>query len=318
MKKYFIAAALLLPSSVFAECPLPALPGAIAVETAADCPWAEAARAMAGAEARSGDLAPVFSTYTPGLLAQLDADKADPALLRLWGESINFDELANGEIVSPAVLGFIAARLGAPAPRGRIMHAGAEHTYGYLFSQLPTKFGFKRARWVRPDIEEGLGLPKGSVGPAPAEGTLLSNVTCLAGGLALKGDKAAEKLLAKACAHSPAGIKKFRPAAGRARLSETVSLAGGRKVTLRTDLVPFLKPAGGNSRLLIYSVRDSALKHAYLVTAFPVNEGFVKSVTDPAGLGGNKPVQTRFNAYVEGFTGNAGLTGLRAVSYIKK
>ena len=319
MKKYFIAAALLLPSSAFAECPQPALPGAIAVETAADCPWAEAARSMAGADARSGDLAPVFSTYTPGLLAQLDADKANPALLKLWGESINYDELANGEIVSPAVLGFIAARLGAPAPRGRIMHAGAEHTYGYLFSQLPTKFGFKRARWVRPDIEEGLGLPAGSVGPAPSSGTLLSNVTCLAGGVALKGDKAAAPLLARACAHCPAAVKKFKPAAvGRARLSETVSLAGGRKVTLRTDLVAFLKPAGGNSHLLIYSVRDSALKHAYLVTAFPVNEGFVKSVTDPAGLGENKPVQTRYNAYVDGFTGNAGLTGLRAVSFTEK
>ncbi len=318
MKNIFLAAALLLPSCAFAECPQPAAPGAIAVETAADCPWAGAARALAESAARGGDLAPVFSAYTPGLLAQLDADKADPALLQLWGQSINFDELANGEIVSPAVLGFIAARLGAPAPRGRIMHAGAEHTYGYLFSLLPTRFGFKRARWVGPDIEEGLGLPKGSVDPSPTEGTLLSNVTCLAGGVALRGDKAARKLLALACAHSPAAVRKFRPAAVKlARLSETVSLPGGRKVTLRTDFVPFLKPAGGNSYLLIYSVRDSALKHAYLVTAFPVNEGFVKSVTDPAGLGRDKPVQTRYNAYVDGFTGVAGLKGLRAVSFIK-
>jgi hypothetical protein len=199
------------------------------------------------------------------------------------------------------------------------MHAGLEHTYGYLFSLLPTKFGFKRARWVRPDIEEGLGLPKGSVGPAPMQGTLLSNVTCLAGGLALRGDKGTGDLLAKACAHSPAAIKKFRPAAAtRPRLSETVSLPGGRKVTLRTDFVPFLNAAGGNTHLLVYSVSDSSMKRAYLVTAFPVNAGFVNSVTDPAGLGGDKPVQTRYNAYVEGFTGVAGLKGFRAVSFIKK
>ena len=319
MKKIFLAAALLLPSCAFAECPQIAAPGAIAVETAADCPWAGAARALGETATRSEDLTPVFSTYTPGLLTQMDADKINPSVLRLWGESVNFDELANGEIVSPAVLGFLAARLGAPAPRGRIMHAGAEHTYGYLFSLLPTRFGFKRARWVSPDIEEGLGLPKGSVGPAPAEGTLLANVTCLAGGLALRGDSAAEKLLAQACAHSPAAVKAFKPAAvKRQRLSETVSLPGGRKVTLRTDFVPFAKSSGGNTHLLIYSVRDSALKHAYLVTVFPVNEGFVKSVTDPAGLGKDKPVQTRYNAYVEGFTGDTKLKGLRAVSVVKK
>lgn len=313
MKRIFIAAAVLVPVGVFAECPRPAAPGDLAVETAADCPWAGAARALAETAGQGGDLSPVFGTYTPGLLAQLDADRKNPALLGLWGESVNFDELANGEIVSPAVLGFISARLGAAAPRGRIMHAGLEHTYGYLFSLLPTRFGFKRARWVLPAIEEGLGLPAGSAGPAPAEGTLLSNVTCLAGRIALRGDKAAGPPLARACAHSPAAIRKFRPAAVR-RLSETVSLPGGRTVALRTDFVPFLKPSGGNTHLLVYSVSDSALKHAYLVTAFPVGEGFVKNAADPAGLGVDKPVQTRYNAYVEGLTGAAGLKGLREVT----
>ena len=319
MKKTFFAVVLLLPSFVFAECPRQAAPGDIAAETAADCPWAEAARALNAKAALGEDLAPVFSAYVPGLLAQLDADKNNPGLLKLWGESINFDELANGEIVSPAVLGFISARLGAAAPRGRIMHAGLEHTYGYLFSLLPTKFGFKRARWVQPAIEEGLSLPAGSAGPAPAQGTLLSNVTCLAGGIALRGEKAAAPLLAQACANSPAPLKNLKPAASaRPRLLETVSLPGGRKVTLRTDFVPFHKPSGGNSHLLVYSVLDSALEHAYLVTAFPVNEGFVKNATNPAGLGKSKPVQTRYNAHVEGVTGVAGLKGLRSVSLAGK
>lgn len=316
MKNIFLAVSVLLaPAGAFGECPREAGPGDLAVETAADCPWAGAARALAETAGRGGDLEPVFGAHAPGLLAQLDADKGEPALLKLWGESINFDELAKGEIVPPAVLGFISARLGAAAPRGRIMHAGLEHTYGYLFSLLPTKFGFKRARWVLPAIEEGLGLPAGSAGPAPERGTLLSNVTCLAGGIALRGDKAAAPLLAGACAHSPAALRKFRAAAGRPRLSETVSLPGGRTVSLRTDFVPFLKPSGGNTHLLIYSVRDSALEHAYLVTAFPVGEGFVKNATDPAGLGENEPVQTRYNAYVEGVTGAAGLKGRRAVSF---
>jgi len=285
-----------------AECPLKSQPGDIAVETAADCPWAEAARAMRDQSAAGGDLQKVFETYTPGLLKQLASDKANPAALALWGRSVNFDELAHGVIVSTDILNFLAVSLDAPKPDGLIMHAGLDHTYGYLFSVLQTKFGFKRARWVLPDINEGLGLPPGLISPAPPSGTLLANVTCLAGAIALKDDKAAAALLKKASAGCAAPLRKFK-ARGRVRITEEVSLEGGRKVALRTDLVPFKKASGGNSRLLVYSVYDSAAGQAYLVTAFPVAEGFAKGLTAPDGFGADKPVQTRYNAYVEGFTG---------------
>ncbi|MCX5790604.1 MAG: hypothetical protein NTY45_00040, partial [Elusimicrobia bacterium] len=99
------------------------------------------------------------------------------------------------------------------------------------------------------------------------------------------------------------------------RLSEEVALPGGRKVTLRTDFVPFAKVSGGNSQLLIYSVYDSGRHRAYLITAFPVNDGFVKSVIFPAGLGAGKPVQTRYNAYVEGLTDAGKFKGTRSVSF---
>ena len=286
-------------------------------ETAADCPWAGAARLVAGRPAP--EIGRVLASYAPGLRRQLDADRADPALLRLWGESVNYDELANGEIVDPGLLGWLTASVGAPAPRGRVAHAGTEHTYGYLFSLLPTKFGFKRARWVRPDIEDGLGLPRGSVGPAPAEGTLLANVTCLAGGVALKDDPAAWALLGRTASRCSRAVRKFSFAAvKRTRLTEEVRLAGGRRVVLRTDLVPFAREAGGNSHLLIYSVYDSALKRAYLVTAFPVARSFVESVTAAGGLGEDKPVQTRYNAYVGGLTGAGGFKGTRRAGLVEK
>jgi len=299
------------------ECPQKAPPGA-PEEKAEDCPWAGAARLM-GAADRAESAAVVLSSYAPGILRQLDADRASRAELKLWGRSINFDELANGEIVNPAVLGFIAARAGVPPPKGRIMHAGVEHTYGYLFSLLPTKFGFKRARWVRPDIEDGLGLPRGLLGPEPAEGTLLANITCLAGGIVLKDDHAAMALLKSAAAGCGAPAKAYiSRKTARTRLAETVTLPGGRKVVLRTDFVPFAKEAGGNTHLLIYSVYDSALKQAYLVTAFPVNAAFVQSVLDPGGLGPRKPVQTRYNAFVEGLTGAGELAGSRRVLQLEK
>ncbi len=294
-------------------CPQPAEPGAAAAEGAEDCPWAGAARLLAEKADKKEDLAPVLAAYAPGLLNQFKADHSNKAARALWGESINFDEFANGTIVRREILDLISGRLGTAKPREKIVHAGMEHTYGYLFSLLPTKFGFKRARWVRPDIEDGLGLPRGSAGPAPAEGTLLANITCLAGGIALRDDPAASALLKKARPFCAQALRNYSPA-GRQRLTEEVALPGGRKVALRTDFVPFLNKAGGNTRLLVYSVYDSAVKRAFLITAFPVNEAFVERSVSPAGLGEEKPVQTRYNAHVEGFTGAGEFKGKRFVT----
>ncbi|MDA8132925.1 MAG: hypothetical protein M0025_10810 [Elusimicrobia bacterium] len=298
---------LLSPARAAYECPA-------AGEKAEDCPWAGAARLAAG-----GDIEKVLREHAPGLLVQMDADKANGRLLGLWGESINYDELAEGRIVDPALLSFIASRVGAKAPDGRIMHAGAEHTYGYLFSLLPTKFGFKRARWVRPDIEDGLGLPRGTAGPSPSSGTLLSNVTCIAGGIALRDDPRAFAALREAGASCAPAARRFLDfAARRVRLTEDVELPGGRTVSLRTDFVDFEKSSGGNSRLLIYSVRDSAAGPAYLVTAFPVSGEFEEKATAQSGLGAGKPVQTRYNAFVRGLTGAGKFRGRRAVSRPEK
>lgn len=308
MRSLLLAAALLLPLSAHSfECP------ASSAEKAEDCPWAGAARLLGDNADRGEALDPVFSAHVPGLLRQLDADRGVPALLKLWGESINYDELAEGQIVEPGVLAFLLSRAGAPQARGRVAHAGVEHTYGYLFSLLPTKFGFKRARWVRSDIEDGLGLPRGLAGPAPSEGTLLSNVTCLAGAVALGDNPAASSLLSSVRPHCAAALRSYVPPS-RARLTETVRLPGGRTISLRTDFVPFSAERGGNAYLLVYSVLDSAAGQARLVTAFPVNSGFVKSALSPVGLGSGKPVQTRYNAYVEGFTGAGKFKGERSVT----
>ncbi|OGR42289.1 MAG: hypothetical protein A2X35_00880 [Elusimicrobia bacterium GWA2_61_42] len=315
--KLFALLILLSPGASAFECPQAAQPGAAAAEKAEDCPWAGAARLLGEKADKNENLEPVFAAHAPGVLRQLETDRAS-GVLGLWGESINYDELANGVIVHPGILSFIASRLGAAQPRGKIAHAGLEHTYGYLFSLLPTKFGFKRARWVRPDLEDGLGLRRGSAGPAPAEGTLLANITCLAGSIALKDDAAASAELSKVLPHCGASIRAYasRPVR-RGRLTEETVLPGGRKIVLRTDFAPFLKAAGGNSHLLVYSVYDSARGRASLISAFPVNEGFVKNAISPAGLGAGKPVQTRYNAYVEGLTGAGKFKGLRSVSVIE-
>lgn len=300
------------------ECPAGISSGAAVAETELDCPWAGAARLMEEKAAAKEPLGPVFSAYVPGILKQLAADRSNPAPARLWGESVNLDEMANGVIVHPGILAFLASESGRAAPEGVRAHAGLEHTYGYLFSLLETRFGFKRARWVRDDIEAGLGLPRGLIGPDPAEGTLLRNVTCLAGGIALKDDADASALLAGAAC--PGVLRKYSAARiPRLRLVETVELPGKRKVSLRTDLVPFSKVSSeGNSHLLIYSVYDSAQNRASLITAFPVGGAFVRNVTDPRGLGAGKPVRTRYNAWVEGLSGRKPFAGSRELLRIDK
>ena len=309
-----LLALLLLPGALYAgfECPRKPVAGDMAAETAEDCPWAGAARLLNAEAAAGRGLDQVFNAYAPSVPEQAASDRADKAALKLWGRSINYDELAEGEIVNPAILGWLSAKTGVPAPAGRIMHAGVEHTYGYLFSLLPTKFGFKRARWVRPDVGAGLGLPKGVISPEPSSGTLLANVTCAAGGIALKDDPAALALLkeaAKFCAPEAAAFigKGIR----RQRLTETLRLPQGRTVALRTDFVSFAAEQGGNTHLLVYSVYDSSAGQAMLISAFPVNAGFVRGALDPKGLGEGKLVQTRYNAYVEGVTGVAKLSGRR-------
>ncbi|MDQ7774029.1 MAG: hypothetical protein RDU13_10980 [Elusimicrobiales bacterium] len=296
------------------QCPAPAKPGEPAAEDALDCPWAGMARLMEENAVKGLPLAPVLADHAPGLAMQLASDKLNAGLKELWGESVNFDEMVRATIVHDSILFFLAGELALPGPRGKIVHAGMEHAYGYLFSLLPTKFGFKRARWVRDDIEAGLGFARGALGPSPAEGTLLANITCMSGAAAFADDAAAAAKLAKAsyaCGSAARGWK----APGHFRLTETVSLSRKRSVSLRTDFLPFTSvTSGGNAYLLVYSVKDTSRPHAVLVTAFPVGEGFVKNALNPEYLGEGKQVQTRYNAWVEGFNGK--LKGTRSAAWV--
>lgn len=292
------------------ECP-------VDLEKQEDCPWAGVARVLNEKVKNNEDLSFVFENYIPSLLAQIDYESRNKALLELWGKSLNYDEFEHAEIVNPEILKFIAKRLGVPEPKGRIVHAGMEHTYGYLFSLLDTKFGFKRARWVKPDIENGLGLPRGYIGPNPPEGSLLLNVSCLIGGIALRDDKVSWNLLLKVSEYCPSVIKNYSfSKIKHTRLTEKISLKNGRTVILRTDLVPFSSKQYGNEYLLIYSVYDSLYGRAFLITAFPVSSGFYRMVTNPENLGDNKKIKTRYNAYVEGVTGKGYFKGTRTVHFI--
>jgi hypothetical protein len=326
----------------------PVCPDTQAGETERDCPWAGVARTLI-AQADSGherDVGNSLKQLLPDLDRSLQEDSRRQGWKRLWGQSINYDEFAHGIIVHPAILGALGQRFGIRAPMtlthvraegakegmgsellGKpssldpaghpLAHAGLEHTYGYLFSVLKTSYGYKRARWVDGEIEEGFGIKPGLLGPRPAAGTLFSNVTYFAGRIAFRDEPGRLAILKAGAKALPAEVRDFDfSKVHPIRLEETVqakdSTGDVRAVALRTDLVPFIHVSGKNSHWLIYSIHDPSEGGTLLVTAFPVNSGFVDMVTKAEDLGENKPVVTRYNGFVEGVTGHK-LTGNRKV-----
>jgi hypothetical protein len=252
---------------------------------------------------------------SPDLYSQINLDSARADYKDLWGQSINYDELAKGIIVDPAILKVIAKTLQVSWVSDRIAHAGMEHTYGYLFSNLKTSFGYKRARWVHGDTDRGFGLPIGTLGPnAPSVGggTLFSNATFFFGRIAFRNDPASLKQLLAHASDASKALQDFKFSSLKpVRLEETIP---SKNIVLRTDLVPFaVKPAvsdPGAQYLLVYSVVMNGT--AKLITGFPVAQSFVDSTLNKDNLGDDKPIVTRYNAFVDGISGNT-LTGSRRV-----
>ena len=297
-------------------------PDRAAGETDQDCPWAGVARTLI-AEARAGHaIGDQLAALLPKLDRDLKADAGRTGLKDVWGMSINFDEIAKSEIVDNSILSAIGEKIEidfpigltaqgqARPPMNRIVHAGMEHTYGYLFSVLKTPFGFKRARWVRGEIETGFNLPVGILGPTPSSGTLFLNVTTFIGNIAFRTDSTELAVVKSASRSGPKELSNFKYGKlSPTRLEERVEVPNyngkTRLVTLRTDFVPFLNAPSdpnANSHLLIYSVVDPFHHEAQLISAFPVQTSFVQNALNPKGLG-SKPVSTRYNGFVEGLSG---------------
>jgi hypothetical protein len=281
-------------------------------ETAEDCPWALHARTWQRLS-RDQFNAERIAADLPDLTARMKEDAERPAWKLLWGQSLNYDELAQATIVDPTLLDQLFEILRAPPRADRFVHAGAEHTYGYLFSTLQTPYGYKRARWVRSDIEDGFGLPRGTLGPIPNRGSLLSNLTYFAGRVALQDDSARAKteLSRLKPGIEPSLIQYPWKSLKIIRIEERFENHGGDPtektaaiITLRTDLVEFprldqKKIQAGNTHLLIYSIHDPRFEPAHrLITAFPVNTAFVERVTEGAKKGANEPILVRYNAFV--------------------
>jgi hypothetical protein len=280
-------------------------------ESALDCPWAEVTRAVEGIE-DPVRIREVIETKIPGFLRQLEADHDSHQMFQLWGLSRNIDEsqLQSGQKTVPANLLRTFDSIWNVGFDGSYTHghAGLTHTYGYLFSNLETPFGYKRARYVRNEIEAGFGLPTGFFSGRPPKGTLFSNLTVFAGKIAFRDHERATKLLDEVIGYlgkkTPPELLSY--SYGRLRVKRLVEFVRTDAFTLelRTDIVPFVNPVPGsrNSALLIYSLdyrKDTKERsRPRLITVFPVDAGFHASLFKPEHLGEKKPVKLKYNAIV--------------------
>jgi hypothetical protein len=287
-------------------------------------PWFELTHELDAIIARSKSQHEAFTkvrshlnSNAPAFMRTLTAEgRTSAGLVPLWGKSVNFDEGAKATIVSEPTIDVVLSTAGAP-PRGhgvkskwapRIVHAGFEHTYGYLLSNLNTPFGHKRLRWTQTEINDGFGLPQNTIAPLPDDGGLFSNVTVFAGSIAFRELNPEDQASLDALLHARGAARAVRRypyqrLKGK-RLTETLSLPGGQTLEIRTDFVRFVRTdfASTNTELLIYSVRDSREKFAKLITLFPVTKGFSDAATSPAELGEHRLIKTRYNLFIEGVT----------------
>jgi hypothetical protein len=270
---------------------------------------AEAARAMIAAAERGQSVTRVLRRQCPDIYRHIRQLRHRSGLRRLWGRSRNVDDNAHQQIVHPAILHAIGHLIGIPM-RGRVVHAGVEHTYGYLFSLIDTPHGHKRDRWVQPTIEDGFGISEPTLRPVPARGTLLANLTTFAGHIAFR-DRPAQVARLRRLVGDVSPVVEQYPYAGLhvVRVVEEVapeSRVDGLPVELRTDLVAFPRPPAdsrADNHLLVYSVRVGRAAPVRLITAFPVAQGLVDCLTAPQRQGEATVDGLPYNAHVRGLNG---------------
>jgi hypothetical protein len=247
---------------------------------------------MIAAAERGRSVVPVLGRLCPYVYRQIVRDHRYPQLFSYWGRAVNFDENVRQTIVHPAILRGIGELAGVPMA-GRIVHAGLQHTYGYLFSVIETPYGFKRDRWITTDMEKGFGIDVSLLGERPKVGTLLANLAYFLGRIVLCFQPRRLR-----------GLEGIASAVATELTRYDYSRLQTRRLVLFTDMVPYVHPPrkpNAESTLLIYSVQRGLRARAQLLTAFPVTPAAVKEITAHVPTHGE--ICLRYNAYVRGLYG---------------
>lgn len=315
MKLTLLALICLCSISLWAACPDTSLQ-----ETANDCPWAQMTRDILKSPQKCNS---ILKKKTPFLIPQLKLDQKAQASLQHWGLAKNFDENAKAIIVDNVVLLCLAQQLKLEdtlqqQPQYQTVHAGLQHTYAYLFSNTPTPYGYKRARWTSGDLKAGFNFElKNPLYPSSKNGAFLTNITYFFSRFAFKNDAT---LIAQLEAEGQKNkslntlllsfpYEKFETQNLTEHVKSTDFVIHTVFVKMNAD-----KIKSSNTHLLIYWIENTKTATKQLITGFPVETSFVRKALDPQNLGESKPITLRYNAYVEELTRSATpLTGLREV-----
>ncbi len=313
MKLPFLLLIFVFSMSAWAVCP-----DSLLNETSDDCPWAQMTRDILK-NPRKCDV--ILKKQSPYLLPQLKLDQKALVSLSHWGSAKNFDENAKAVIVDDVVLRCLAQKLKLEGtirqePQYQIVHAGLQHTYAYLFSNTPTPYGYKRARWTNGDLKSGFGFEDmNPLYPDSKKGAFLTNVTYFFARFAFKEDP---RLLAEIETEGKKN-KTLDPTlvSFKNEKYETKNLIEHVKNTDYVIHTVFVKMnaekiKSKNTHLLIYWIENTNSGSKQLITGFPVEQSFVTKALDDKFLGQDKPITLRYNAFVPDLTYSAGpLTGLR-------
>lgn len=225
--------------------------------------------------------------------------------LELWGRSLNFDEYENKIIVDRKILNVIGRVAKTNIRQRHHYHAGFIHTYGYILSNLPTRFGLKRKRWIDGNIEKSLGLKTRLFNQKGSESSFLQNVTYLASRFCISLPKSIQKQVASGISQ-PLVDFDF-DALHRDQIIEQIRLRNGSPLKLVTDIIRLPHPPCDS--LLVFS-------HVYqkahrLITLFPLTSPARQELLNQE-QGKQVVVRPRFNLYFEGFE-KTGQTGSRKI-----
>lgn len=243
-------------------------------------------------------LTQILERSHPALLAQIKSDSKDVIMQSLWAESINFDSGAKKIIIEDNILNDLHNYFELRCDH-RIVHAGVAHTYGYLFSNLETPYGYKRKRWIDPEVNDAFNLVGKSLSPDTKSGTLLSNLTYFAGKIAFKNKNSL--LVLEQIKNVSLEIKNFNYSALQVKtLEERIDNPTNIKKIIRTNFVKFPNKnlIGQNEYLLIYSVYDLSHDTENLITAFPINKESYFKTTDSLLMGENRPIMPKYNYHL--------------------
>jgi hypothetical protein len=268
-------------------------------ESPDDCPWAEATRQIVDEDKTCKS---VFKEKVPFLAKQLKKDSSSQVFLNLWGEAKNFDDNAKAVIVDTKIISCLAIYLQMKDYLKQhngfdAVHAGLQHTYAYLFSNTPTPYGYKRARWTKDDLRKGLWLSPDTLSPLTKQGSFLANVTYLFAKLTFGTETLLRHKNYVSSEIVNLDVKRF----SIRHLKETIS---EKAIVLHTNFVK-LNPvnlSSKNTHLLIYWIEDLKNNKKFFISGFPVEENFMTKAFDPKNLGENKPIVTRYNSWLSGIT----------------